>query len=237
MGAAAVLWFGKPFLKKTVVKFAIVFTAVTALLTPLFVFAPVLLALWLLLSLAFFTLYYFNKRAYTYYITDRSVRIVKSWVFGNYARELTFDQIRDVHVSQGILARAFNCGSVSFVTAAGLEVRHVATGVAVGKGVLIGGGGARPALLKGRGNNFWDVRDPLTVKSVLVGRLAEWREVFQQQRIAVSVERIAERTSPPAQQPAAETLVEQLERLRKLLDSGAITREEYEKAKRKLLET
>jgi len=49
----------------------------------------------------FFLFYYFNKRAFTYFITDKSVRVEKSWVFGNYVRELTFDQIRDVHVMQG----------------------------------------------------------------------------------------------------------------------------------------
>jgi len=41
---------------------------------------------------------------------------------GNYVRELTFDQIRDVHVMQGILARAMNCGSIAFVTTSMLEV-------------------------------------------------------------------------------------------------------------------
>jgi hypothetical protein len=47
---------------------------------------------------------------------------------------------------------------------------------------------------------------------------------------------LAERTTIPSQQPAAETVADKLEKLKKLLDTGAITKEEYEKAKKKLLE-
>ncbi|MEM1553064.1 MAG: SHOCT domain-containing protein [Thermoproteota archaeon] len=216
------LWVGKPYLKKTVIKFLITF-AIVSLLLLLVHWLPTLL--WVALSLAAFIIYYFNKRAYAYYITDKSVRIEKSWVFGGYVRELTLDQIRDVHVMQGMLARAMNCGSIVFVTTSGFEVGHV--GAAVGRGVIVGG--VTPKLVAWRGGRFWDIREPHRVREILIGEISEWREVFQQQKMATSLERIAERKPPTG------TLVDELERLKRLLDEGAITKEEYEKAKRKLL--
>lgn len=243
----SVLWSGKPFMKKTLVKSAIVFVVVSLLLSPLFFLVPLLIPFWFAFCLVFFVLYYFNKNAYTYFITDKSIRIEKSWFFGNYAREITFDQIRDVHVMQGLLARMFNCGSLVFITTTGLEVGYVGGGAAVGRGVMVGGGAAAPTIVKGGGNMFWDIMEPAKAREILMGRLTEWREVFQQQRIAASVEKIAEKTATPtplpSQPPAAavvttsaETIVDQLERLKRLLDTGAITKEEYEKAKKKLLE-
>jgi hypothetical protein len=232
----AVLWGGKPFLKKTIVKFVCVFVVATILLSFIFVFYPLLVPLWLAFSFISFLFYYFNKRAFTYFITDKSVRVEKSWIFGNYVREITFDQIRDVHVMQGILARVFNCGSLVFVTSTGLEVGYVGGGAAAGRGVIIGGGGVSPTVVKGRGNMFWDILEPGKAREVLMGKLTEWREVFQQQKIAVSVEKMAEKTTLPPQQLTTETVADKLEKLKKLLDTGAITKEEYEKAKKKLLE-
>ena len=110
-----------------------------------------------------------------------------------------------------------------------------------GKGVMVGGGAAEPTIVKTGRNMFWDIPETAKAREILMGKLTEWREVFQQQKIAASVERIAERTVPqtplPQQLPATamETIVDQLERLKRLLDSGAITKEEHEKAKRKLL--
>jgi len=145
---------------------------------------------------------------------------------------------------QGLLARLFNCGSLVFVTTTGLEVGYVGGGAAVGRGVIVGGGAARPTIVRGGGNMFWDVLEPAKAREILMGKLTEWREVFQQQKIAASVEKIAEKSVAPAlpssQQPPAttptETIVDELERLKRLLDAGAITKEEYEKAKKKLLE-
>lgn len=216
------LWVGKPYLKKTLIKFSITFVLVSLLLL---LVHWLLTLIWIVFSLFTFIIYYFNKRAYTYYITDKSARIEKSWVFGNYVRELTFDQIRDVHVMQGMLARAMNCGSLAFVTASGLEVGHIGAGV--GKGVIVGG--ATPRLVAWRGGRFWDIREPHKIREILMGKVSEWREVFQQQRMATSLERITEGKSHIS------TLVDDLERLKKLLDEGAITKEEYEKAKKKIL--
>jgi len=232
----SVLWSGKPFLKKTVIKFALIFIVATILLSFVFVFLPLLIPFWLAFSFIFFLFYYFDKRAFTYYISDKSVRIEKSWIFGSYVREITFDQIRDVHVMQGILARMFNCGSLVFVTSTGLEVGYIGGGAAVGRGVMVGGGGVSPAIVKGRGNMFWDILEPEKAREVLMGKLTEWREVFQQQKIAVSVEKMAEKATSPFPLQTTETIVDKLEKLKKLLDTGAITKEEYEKIKKKLLE-
>jgi hypothetical protein len=91
---------------------------------------------------------------------------------------------------QGILARIFNCGSLVFVTSTGLEVGYVGGGAAAGRGVVIGGGGVSPTVVKGKGNMFWDILEPGKAREVLMGKLTEWREVFQQQKIASSVEKI-----------------------------------------------
>ncbi|MEM2738211.1 MAG: SHOCT domain-containing protein [Candidatus Bathyarchaeia archaeon] len=232
-------------MKKTLVKFVIVFVVVTIIfLSRAFLYVPLLIPIWLVFCFVFFPLYYFNKKAYTYSITEKSVRIEKSWFFGSYSREITFDQIRDVHIMQGLLARIFNCGSLVFITTTGLEVGYVGGGAAVGKGIMVGGGTATPTIVKSKSNMFWDILEPSKAREILVSKITEWREVFQQQKIAASVEKIAEktilRTLHPQQSPAAtvpaETIVDQLERLKRLLDIGAITREEYEKAKKKLLE-
>lgn len=234
--SVSVLWSGKPFLKKTLVKFASIFIIVTILLSFVFVFFPFLIPFWLAFSFIFLVFYYFNKKAFTYFISDKSIRIEKSWIFGSYVRELTFDQIRDVHVMQGIIARMFNCGSLMFVTSTGLEVGYTGGGAAVGRGVIVGGGGVSPTIVKGRGNMFWDIPEPGKAREILMGKLTEWREVFQQQKIAVSVEKMAEKAIPSPQQLTAETIADKLEKLKKLLDTGAITEEEYEKAKKKLLD-
>lgn len=219
------LWVGKPFLKKTLVKFAIIFTIILILS----ILIHILLALsWLILASIIFIIYYYNKKAYTYYVTDRSIRIEKSWVFGNYIRELTFDQIRDVHIMQGIIARAMKCGSLTFVTTTGLEVGHIGAGV--GRGVIIGG--TVPRLVAWRGGRFWDIPEPQKVREILMGKITEWREVAQQQRMAASLERIAETET----KTRSKNIVDEIERLKRLLDEGAITREEFEKAKKKLLE-
>jgi hypothetical protein len=122
-----------------------------------------------------------------------------------------------------------------FITSTGLEVGYVGGGAAAGRGVVIGGGDVSPTVVKGKGNMFWDILEPGKAREVLMGKLTEWREVFQQQKIATSVEKMAERTTLPSQQPApAETIADKLEKLKKLLDTGAITKEEYEKGKEKI---
>jgi hypothetical protein len=223
-------WSAKPFMKKTLVKFGIIFVSITFLLisTPL-------VALWVIIALVFFGLYYLSKNSFTYHITYRSVKIEKSWVLGNYIRELTFDQILDIHINQGILARMFNCGSLVFVTKTGLEVGTiVAGGGMAGSGRRVGGfggaGTATPIVVKGRGNTLWDIPEPEKARELLMNQLTEWRTVYQQQSMAASLGIIAGRAQPVVSISTADELT----KLKNLYDNSTITKEEYEKAKKKL---
>ena len=190
-------------MKKTIVKFLLIFVVWALLLSPLFILLElvpplglVAFSVYSLFAVVSFIAYYYNKRAFVFSITDKSVRIKKSWIFGTYEREITLDQIREVQINQGILARLFNCGSLLFVTASGLEVRyaHAGTGAGVNLGGFVVGGGAAsstPRLLKGRGNTFWDIQNPSSLRQTLVTKLSAWRDVVQEQKMATSLEEIA----------------------------------------------
>jgi hypothetical protein len=221
-------------MKKTIIKFAIIFAAITILLSlAFFLIFPLLIGIWAVIAVLYFIVYYFSKNAFTYHITDKSIRIEKSWVFGNYVRELTFDQISDLRINQGILARMFNCGSLVFVTTTGLEVGASFGGGGVVRGGIFGGGGTvTPHVVKGRGNMLWDIADPGKAREILMGKLSEWRSAYQQQRMAGSLETMAGKAAPA---PAA-SMAEEISKLKALYESGGITKEEYEKAKKKLLE-
>jgi membrane protein YdbS with pleckstrin-like domain len=218
------LWTGKPFMKKTLVKFLIVFLVITVLLSYLFfvmvdsgTVGAMIIGVWALFSFLYFGVHYLSKNAFTYHVTDKTVRIDKSWIFGNYVRELTFDQISDIHINQGILARAFHCGSLIFVTTTGLEVgAHVGGGGLYGRGGFGGGGTVTPHIVKGRGNMLWDVPDP--------------GKAFQQQRMAGSLETMAGKGGF-----GGGSVAEEINKLKALYENGGITKEEYEKAKKKLL--
>ena len=227
------LWSGKPFMKKTVIKFAIIFAAITILLSlAFFLIFPLLIGIWAVIAVLYFIVYYFSKNAFTYHITDKSIRIEKSWVFGNYVRELTFDQISDLRINQGILARMFNFGSLVFVTTTGLEVGASFGGGGVVRGGIFGGGGTvTPHVVKGRGNMLWDIADPGKAREILMGKLSEWRSAYQQQRMAGSLETMAGKAAPAS----AASMAEEISKLKALYESGGITKEEYEKAKKKLL--
>jgi membrane protein YdbS with pleckstrin-like domain len=235
------VWSGKPYMRKTVVKFIILFAAITLLLSPLWAVAPTLYVVFAIVSAVYFPLYYNWKSGHTYYIGENSVLITQSWVFGGYQREITLDMIQDVHVQQGLLARAFRCGSVVFTTRTGLEVGYRAyeTGPRVLRII-----GAKPVLIRAQHNAFLDVPHPERSRELLLQRLVAWREVFQQQRMAAAQQEIAtaiERGVRVKQVEKAEgakpsSVVNELERLKRLLDEGAITREEYERLKKRLLE-
>lgn len=241
---------GKSYMKKTVVKFVLLFMVFAAILSPelylLGIVSPLLssevFAGYSVLAIIYFVAYYFNKQAFVFSITDRSVRIQKSWIFGTYEREITLDQIRDVQISQGILARLFDCGSLMFVTSSGLEVgyAHAGTGAGVNlAGVLIGGGAASstPKLVKGRGNTFWDIQNPSYLRQTLVTKLSEWRDVVQEQRMATSLEEVVRKMPSIPQSTSSTSIVSDLERLNVLLDKGTITKADYQRAKEKLLQT
>jgi len=130
------------------------------------------------------------------------------------------------------MLRLSKCGSVTFVTTTGLEVDY--TGVGVGR--RIRSGLIAPILVKYRGNMFWDVKDPHPVREKVISLLVEWREVYQQQKIALAVEKIAEKAVRTTSVPQ-EDIVVKLEKLKKLLDERAITREKYERLRKNRLKS
>jgi len=218
-------------MKKTVVKFIILYILIALLFSWVFITESLLFIIYTIIALIYFVFYYYWKRSHTYYVKENSILITRSWVFGTYQRELTFDKIQDVHVQQGFLAKRFKCGSVVFVTTTGLEVGYVGAGG--GKNVY--GGAMRPYLMRTSANAFLDIREPWKVRELIMKRIVAWREAFQQQRIATAVERIAEKTQE--QSAVRRNIVEELVKLKELLDKGVITQEEYEKLKKKLLES
>jgi hypothetical protein len=238
-------------MQKTVAKMAIVFAPLALIFSPLLLF-PFLIPLYLFgafVTLLMFALYYWSKKAFTYYINSHSVRVSKHWIFGNYDRQLTFDKIQDVHLNQGIIAKAFRCGSLAFVTTTGLEVGYrVVGGGAATRRANAGVGFARPIMLRGAGNTFMDISNPASVRETLMNSLTEWRDVFQQQKIAQSTRDIAASLSSVAQrstpQPAQPTLtsgpsmadLERLSKLKSLLDAGVISKDEFESQKNSILQ-
>uniref|UniRef100_A0A7J3KFG6 SHOCT domain-containing protein n=1 Tax=Staphylothermus marinus TaxID=2280 RepID=A0A7J3KFG6_STAMA len=84
-------------------------------------------------------------------------------------------------------------------------------------------------LLRGIWNSFMDVRFPENVRELIMNRIVAWRKAFQQHRIVGTLERIADKVAPVS------SISEELAKLKELLDKGIITKEEYEKAKKKIL--
>lgn len=221
----SVLWSGKPYIKKTIVKAFILYIIVSLFFIWTIIFAPHAFLIYTISIWIIVAFYIYWKKAHTYYVMENSVLITRDWVFGKYQREITFDRIQDVHIQQGLLARMFKCGSVVFVTSSGLEVGYVVSG----GGEYVYAGKAIPRLVRGAWNSFIDIRFPEEVRELIMKKIIAWREVFQQQRIAEAVERIASKTTSTL------SISEELARLKELLDKGVITKEEYEKAKKKLL--
>jgi membrane protein YdbS with pleckstrin-like domain/ribosomal protein L40E len=186
-----VIWSGKPNMWKTSAKMLAVFILLSLVFSPL-LFFPSLYFVGAVLTLLISVAYYFSKKAFTYYITSNSVRISKSWVFGNYDRVITLDKIQDVYVKQGIIARRFKCGSLVFVTTTGLEVGYtIAGGGAEEEGVGAGGGFATPQVVESKGNTFSDIQDPASAREIMMNKLTDWRNAFQQQKIAASTQKMA----------------------------------------------
>ncbi|MEM0459855.1 MAG: PH domain-containing protein [Thermofilaceae archaeon] len=227
-----VVWSGKPYMRKTVVKFLLLFTLSTVLLIWLWSAVPTLFLLYVVSALLSFAFYYYWKNAHTYYVTPNSVLISRSWVFGTYQREITLDKIQDVHVQQGLLARAFDCGSLVFVTTTGYEIGYTYAGV--GRGVVVATG--KPRVRRTASNAFLDIRSPVSVREIIMKGLVAWREAFQQQRIASAVERMVGKEAEEVPAPSKPSIADELLKLKRLLDEGLITKEEYEKLKKRIVE-
>ncbi|WP_292000393.1 PH domain-containing protein [Caldivirga sp.] len=126
-------------------------------LIPLLIILP-LLNLSRLTSLLIFTsiywmmivVYVLFKRAHSYEITSDYIEF-KGLM--NRGMRVKYWDIEDVFVSQGPLARLFNCGSVIIVTSS----RNWQV-------VVIG---------SGYGVRLWDVREPWSVQRLIISRLRE----------------------------------------------------------------
>lgn len=137
----------RPTISKTMVKAVI----------PLLIILP-LLNVSRLLSLLIFILMYWVmvvayalfKHAHTYEITSDYIEF--RGLIGRVMR-VKYCDIEDVLVSQGPLAKLFNCGSVILVTSS-----------RSGQVVLIGGG---------YGFRLWDVKEPWNVQKLIINRLKE----------------------------------------------------------------
>jgi len=61
-----------------------------------------------------------------------------------------------------------------FVTSTGLEVGYVGEGAAAGRGVIMGGCGVSPTVVKGK--HVLDILEQGKAREVLMGKLIEWRK-------------------------------------------------------------
>uniref|UniRef100_A0A7J3KFI2 YdbS-like PH domain-containing protein n=1 Tax=Staphylothermus marinus TaxID=2280 RepID=A0A7J3KFI2_STAMA len=118
----SVLWSGKPYIKKTIVKAFILYIILGLFFIWIAIYIPQVFIIYTILVWIFIGFYIYWKRAHTYYLMENSVLITRNWIFGKYQREFTFDRIQNVRVQQGLLAKIFNCGSLVLVTTSRLEV-------------------------------------------------------------------------------------------------------------------
>ena len=137
----------RPIISKTMVK----------ALIPLVIILPLLnvsklssLLIFILIYWVMVMAYALFKHAHTYEVTSDYIEF--RGLFGRGMR-LKYWDIEDVLVSQGLLARIFDCGSVILITSS--RSRQI---------MLIGGGyGAR----------LWDVKEPWNVQKLIINRLRE----------------------------------------------------------------
>ncbi|ABW02151.1 hypothetical protein Cmaq_1325 [Caldivirga maquilingensis IC-167] len=138
----------KPVINKTLVKAVI----------PLLIILPLLNVNKLTSLLIFILIYWVMVMAYALFKHTHTYEITSDYIefkglIGKGVRVRYWD-IEDVLVSQGLLARLFNCGSVILITSSGGR----------GRVMIIGGG---------YGVRLWDVKDPWRVQGIIINRLRE----------------------------------------------------------------
>jgi hypothetical protein len=129
------------------------FLALFAIALILFFYPPIIL----FLSPILLYLYCLNKKGYTYYISDSVIRIEKSWIFGKYAKELSFNQIACTRIQQGFLAKRFECGSLEIIA---LTKKPVGTG---------------RVKTQARRYALWDIPHPEKVEEIITNKTLEWQ--------------------------------------------------------------
>ena len=137
----------RPMITKTLVKAVI----------PLLIILPLLNISKLTSLLVFILIYWVMVMAYALFKHAQAYEITSDYIefkglIGRGMR-LKYWDIEDVLVSQGPLARLFNCGSVILITSSG------------GRQVMILGGGY--------GVRLWDVKEPWGVQKLIINRLRE----------------------------------------------------------------
>jgi len=110
-----------------------------------------------------FYLYCLNKKGYKYYISDRAIRIEKSWIFGKKVKELSFNQIVCTRIRQGFLAKEFKCGSLEIIA---LTKKPVGTG-----------------RVKTRARRYvlWNIHYPEKVEEIIINKTLEWQSFLTDQ--------------------------------------------------------
>jgi uncharacterized membrane protein YdbT with pleckstrin-like domain len=85
----------------------------------LLVIIPYLGVFFLILGLIIIVLTYFYQKAHKYWITNKRIIIVKTFLWRD-VREIAYNNIVDLVVQQGIFGRIFNFGTITPITASGL---------------------------------------------------------------------------------------------------------------------
>lgn len=70
---------------------------------------------------------YFYRGGHKYWVTNKRIVIARTFITRS-IREITYDQITDVSLNQGILGRIFNFGTLIPLTASGVGASMIHTG-------------------------------------------------------------------------------------------------------------
>lgn len=116
------------------------------------------------------------RRCHRYFITNYRVVTMKGLVRRD-ERDLIYDRITDVYVSQSLLGRIFNFGTVIPTTASDFRVGEEIAVAGIHEASAGGGGVRRPPF------SLYGIPKPRRVRSVLVSRQLQAREVPVLRRI------------------------------------------------------
>jgi hypothetical protein len=118
------------------------------------------------------------RRGHVYIITNYRIITKKEFVLKE-ERELMYDKITDVTVSQGILGRIFNFGTVTPISASGFGLgadsaqAFTAAGVSIKKGMFSGGFGGGKSVLRPRAATYFSlhgISNPKKIRIIIGNR-------------------------------------------------------------------
>jgi len=118
------------------------------------------------------------RRSHQYFITNYRIVMRKGFI-RRVERDLIYDRITDVYVSQGLLGRIFNFGTVIPITALGFGVGEEmavagvhAASTRVGGTIDVGAGGGKAAMYF----SFYGIPKPKRARSLIISRQLQARE-------------------------------------------------------------